>query len=238
ALVPHRGEGAPRAQDAHELGHGGRGLEPVERLETGDEIDGRIRQPRVLGGAVDPAERVMLDPGGAHRGVRLDGDDLEPAFEEGQTRDPGAGADVGHPLRREREERLDGGVGIAGAMATIALGAAREPVGGAELPEGHGVHHGTPFVANGYDGACFPACGSPFRRSWSPPSPCSRVPAAAPIRSSTRGKASAATAPARRARAAPPAPPTAASARDAATAAATARRPAATASRIAGCARA
>jgi hypothetical protein len=127
APVPDQGDGAAWAQDTGDLGSGGFGVEPVERLRRDHGVDARIGERHRLGdGIEDLGVRDVLRQHIAHAGDRLEGEQARTAAGELARELARARAELqqraARRRARQREDRLDRPGGVAGAAGLVGLG--------------------------------------------------------------------------------------------------------------------
>ena len=112
-------------------------VEPVKRLERGDEIEARLTESGPFRGARDPLDQRVRFRGFAHRLIRLDRAHVRAALGEQARRDPGTGAEVGREhvarIAEPLEQRVDRGRGIRWASRGVVRGPAGETLGEAHF---------------------------------------------------------------------------------------------------------
>src|SRR6266852_5985447 len=144
AIVPSDHHPAGGLEDAGEFAAGGVGLEPVEGLAGGDEVDAGVVEGGGFGGAFDAGEAVVggeiFFAGLAHVFVGFDTVDAIAIFEEELAEKAGAGTDVGNDVTGAKSafdaQEFEQRGGVAGAVADVIGYASGEALFG--VSEGHG----------------------------------------------------------------------------------------------------
>ena len=116
-----------RPEHARDLGQRVVEIEPVEGLPRGDDVHRSVRKRECLGGAGEhldlwEARRERR----AHRGIRLDADDVVAGREQRARELAGAGPDVEDTERRGAEEPRDRRRRIPRAVTLVDVGAGAE----------------------------------------------------------------------------------------------------------------